>query len=667
MTGLGIDLHVPARLLDEAVDHREPEARALALRLGGEERLEDLLDQLRRHAASGVGDGEHHVAAGRHLLVAAGVVVVEEGVGELDGELAAARHRVAGVDREIEHRGLDLDRIDESVPEPAGEHGLDLDRLADCAAHHVVHAGDEPAHIDDLGLERLTAPEGEQLLGELRPARHARHGVRHAALGALVADDVPGEQLQVSGHDLEQVVEVVRDAAGELADRLEFLSLGEFRLGAPALVDLGDDPRLEAFVQMTQLLLGALAMRDLAGERVGMLAERLFGGALVRDVGVDADPFLDLALRVEDRQGADREGAPGAVMATHAMLVDIHGFRRHRGVPCLDARVAIVRMDRVGPAVILIGVVALSRERRPAGLLAEHPSVGAVGPENAMDRVHGGAETTVARDELAVDRDPDAVVDDGAHHAADGAVGLVDRRVEQVEHEGVVTPVAAKRHRLVAERQKLAAEPRLEHPPVPVPDLRPDLGRRAAERLRMVRARDQRIGVVVEHDVGGPPHQHLGHRRIDDICDRRAQFERPTLDRPERREAPIARADQRTAFAAGEGPGSGRRSWFCRRLAVPQRLERRPHHVARVDIIAGPDPFRDERLELGRQRHVFGLAKGHGPWCASGARPVNGGGPDRGDARPHVAEPPRGICALRERPGRSRPRAHPLPSTHSGS
>ena len=58
-------LDVAARLLDEAVDHAQPEAGALAGRLGGEERLERALDHLRAHAGAGVADRDHDVLPGR--------------------------------------------------------------------------------------------------------------------------------------------------------------------------------------------------------------------------------------------------------------------------------------------------------------------------------------------------------------------------------------------------------------------------------------------------------------------------------------------------------------------------------------------------------------------------------------------------------------------------
>ena len=66
---LGIRIDEAAGLLDDAVDGREAEAGALADFLGREERLEDLVDDLRRNAGAGVGHLDQHVVGRRHALV----------------------------------------------------------------------------------------------------------------------------------------------------------------------------------------------------------------------------------------------------------------------------------------------------------------------------------------------------------------------------------------------------------------------------------------------------------------------------------------------------------------------------------------------------------------------------------------------------------------------
>ncbi len=90
-----VDADVPARLFDEAVDHAQPEAAALSHLLRREERLEHPLHDLGRHAGSGIGNGEQHVLAGRHLLVLLGIILVEDSIARLQRERAGAPHRIA--------------------------------------------------------------------------------------------------------------------------------------------------------------------------------------------------------------------------------------------------------------------------------------------------------------------------------------------------------------------------------------------------------------------------------------------------------------------------------------------------------------------------------------------------------------------------------------------
>ena len=87
------------------------------------------------------------------------------------------------------------------------------------------------------GLERLLAREGEQPAGQrggalralqrhLLGARDPRDRGRRRQFGHLPADHV-----EAAEDDGEQIVEVVRDAAGELADRFHLLRLPEQFLG----------------------------------------------------------------------------------------------------------------------------------------------------------------------------------------------------------------------------------------------------------------------------------------------------------------------------------------------------------------------------------------------------------------------------------------------------
>src|SRR3546814_5606633 len=100
-----------AGLLGKAVDHAEAEAGAVALALGGEEGLENLVEDVGRNPGAVVGDRQHDVVARHDVEVQGGIVGIELLVHRLDGELSALRRGIARVDREIGEGGLELNRV----------------------------------------------------------------------------------------------------------------------------------------------------------------------------------------------------------------------------------------------------------------------------------------------------------------------------------------------------------------------------------------------------------------------------------------------------------------------------------------------------------------------------------------------------------------------------
>ena len=128
------------------------------------------------------------------------------------------------------------------VPRP--ERGPHLDVLADQPPEEVVDRGHGLVEPEHLRLEHLAAAEGEKLRSEFRgPVGRAPDllgGVMVALLGPVALED----QLAVARDRGQEVVEVVRDAAGQPADRLQLLRLAEILLEAVALghvLDLGDE------------------------------------------------------------------------------------------------------------------------------------------------------------------------------------------------------------------------------------------------------------------------------------------------------------------------------------------------------------------------------------------------------------------------------------------
>ena len=171
------------------------------------------------------------------------VVRIELDVVDLDRDRPAVRHRVAGVEREVEHDLVELRRIGF---DQAGRGGRaaprDRDVLADQAPDHRHDAVDRVAQVDDLRVEHLATAEGKQLARQRRGARRRVLDPCDVALGCVVRRQLVLEQRRVARHRGQDVVEVVGDGAGHPADRLHPLGLDELRLEFLAAADVADRP-----------------------------------------------------------------------------------------------------------------------------------------------------------------------------------------------------------------------------------------------------------------------------------------------------------------------------------------------------------------------------------------------------------------------------------------
>ena len=79
--------------------------------------------------------------------------------------------------------------------------------------------------VDGDRLQRLAAGEGEQALDQHLGALGRLDRAVDQALLAIAADAPPLEQIETADDRSEQIVEIVRDAAGQLAHRLHLLAL----------------------------------------------------------------------------------------------------------------------------------------------------------------------------------------------------------------------------------------------------------------------------------------------------------------------------------------------------------------------------------------------------------------------------------------------------------
>ncbi len=236
-----LDADVAAALFDDPVHGSQPQAGAAADRLGGEERLEQPGLHLLRHPAAGIRDRELDVRT-RWQRAAGGTGAV---AGHLRGgnrDAAAVGHGVAGVGHQVQQHLLDLRRVRADRLRRRGELEVELDAFLDEAAQDLCEASHRVVEVVEPRRHDLAPAERQQLLGQRGGAhRGAADGVerlRHLAPRRLLH----GRDLALAQDDGEQVVEVVGDAPGEIADRLHLLRLPDLLFEPLLRGDVERDP-----------------------------------------------------------------------------------------------------------------------------------------------------------------------------------------------------------------------------------------------------------------------------------------------------------------------------------------------------------------------------------------------------------------------------------------
>ena len=103
--------------------------------------------------------------------------------------------------------------------------------------------GDQLIDVGRPDRQPPPARKGQQPAGQLRTARDRPGGaLQPRALLGLLLGDGSGYQVQATLDRRQKIVEVVRNAAGELSHRLQFLRLQQRRLGFLALGDFHLQP-----------------------------------------------------------------------------------------------------------------------------------------------------------------------------------------------------------------------------------------------------------------------------------------------------------------------------------------------------------------------------------------------------------------------------------------
>ena len=118
--------------------------------------------------------------------------------------------------------------VDAGLPQLFIEPEFALDVLAERPAQQLLHADDFLADVDVSRHQWLLARECEQASRQVRSAFGGGRDALGDAVQLLVRRQLLGKVLGIAEDDGQQIVEIMRHAAGELTHRLHFLRLGKF-------------------------------------------------------------------------------------------------------------------------------------------------------------------------------------------------------------------------------------------------------------------------------------------------------------------------------------------------------------------------------------------------------------------------------------------------------
>ena len=115
-------------------------------------------------------------------------------------------------------------------PEVAAMLDRQLHRLAEQPLQQVRDFGDDVGQLQHLRPQRLLAREGEQLAGQAGGAVGILADLLDVVIIAVARRVAHQHQVAMADDRGQDIVEIVRDAAGELADRLHLGRLGDLAL-----------------------------------------------------------------------------------------------------------------------------------------------------------------------------------------------------------------------------------------------------------------------------------------------------------------------------------------------------------------------------------------------------------------------------------------------------
>ncbi|MFC6495605.1 hypothetical protein [Ancylobacter dichloromethanicus] len=184
-----------------------------------------MLGNIRRHSTAVILDDDARIGSWRHVSEEKRGARRQFAGVEGNPYRAGARHRVAGVEDQIQQARLELARIGDGEAGHRRPVQFQSDRRADGVARPVHHLLDHLAEVQHARKQRLGPTYGEQapVGGDPfldRPQRVSHQFAHDGRITLRAPRQLLLQQLEISAHHGEQIVEVVGDTGGQTPDGL---------------------------------------------------------------------------------------------------------------------------------------------------------------------------------------------------------------------------------------------------------------------------------------------------------------------------------------------------------------------------------------------------------------------------------------------------------------
>jgi hypothetical protein len=236
----------------KTINHRETKTGSLANFLGREKGFEGAVHDIRRHTGPGILHGDMHILAAGEI----NRVFAERDIARRDYDAPAFWHRIARVDHQIEKGGSQLCLVCAAAPEVIADFDEDLDGFAYRSTRQRHHRVEHAFNRECFRIKAPAPSETQQLLGKAGTVFGPMEGRFGKPAAGFVDTRTSYNEFKIPDDYREEIIKVVRDPAGQLANRFHLLRLVQLLLNFKPTLHFSVNPMLQLLVNAPQLGLG---------------------------------------------------------------------------------------------------------------------------------------------------------------------------------------------------------------------------------------------------------------------------------------------------------------------------------------------------------------------------------------------------------------------------